>query len=147
LGKTIPLHQAYQTEVTGLGEVYEVLSCRLLMQRLRRRYPGHFVITFLSRREVESETLPNLLGRSAVVASGFVDIPPWRSGYRPLKMQSSGVSPLLRFLSFVKPLLGLLACLERWYPYSVKARKAHVVWFLQSSGLDKRVQASQATVV
>ena len=129
----LSLRDDYRTEILGLGEIYEALSCGLLVQRLRRRYPGHYLITFLSRREVSAELVRDISKRRTVVASGFADIPPWSSGYRPV-ISASGASPLLKFAVFAKPLFQLLVSLEQWYPCALKARKAHMVWLLHSSG-------------
>jgi hypothetical protein len=129
--RKLSLRDEYRTEITGLGEVYEVISCRLIMRHLRAQFPGDYVVTFLSRKD-DSELLRSISKKSTVVATGFADIPPWKSGHRPLK-QTSGVSPLLRFSSFAKPVLRLLASLEQWYPYAVKVRKAHIAWLLRSS--------------
>jgi len=130
--RELSLHDEYRTEVTGLGEIYERMSCQLLMQRLRRVFPGDYVITFLSKTEASPDLLRSISDRPTVIASGFADIPPWSSGYRPIK-HTSGVAPLLKFASLAKPFLRMLASLEPWYPHAVKARKAHIVWFLRSS--------------
>ena len=130
--RELSLRDEYRTEITGLGEIYEVLSCRLLIQHLRATLPGEYVITFLPRKEIQSKLLRLILDRSAVVASGFADIPPWPSGYRPFT-QGARISPLLRFASFAKPIFTFLVSLERRYPYAIKARKAHILWFVYST--------------
>jgi hypothetical protein len=130
--RKVSLRDDYRTEITGLGDIYEVLSCRLLMDKLRARFPEHYVATFLSRNETDTKVLRDMLRGSHFVISGFADIPPWKSGYRPLK-RTSGFSSLLRVAPVAKHLLRVLASLEQYYPYALKARNAHLIWFLHSS--------------
>lgn len=125
------LSREYCRDITGLGEVYETLSCRRIMWGLRKRFPKDYHVTFLSRKEATSPVVRRFLDDAHFVASGFADIPPWRSGVRPLG-QKHGVSPLLRFITFLRPVLNLLVSLESIYPDAVKLRRAHVVWFLHS---------------
>jgi hypothetical protein len=125
--KTLTLYDEYRIRITGLGEIYETMSCRLLMEQLRRKFPGHYVVAFVSKREATPQVLRAISANPNLVSSGLVDIPPWRSGYRPLKSDR-----LLKLSFLASPVLMMLASLERWYPNAIKARRAHMVWFLNS---------------
>ncbi len=102
----------YNVKITGFGDIYEIVSVRMLMKRLKRQYgPGLIYLCSNSGhggRGMSLEELEAFVSRinGDVAEKGFVDVPPWRS--RP---RAGGTkNPLIRYesLNHVARLASLL---------------------------------------
>lgn len=83
--KKIVLAETYQTEVLGLGEIYEIMSVEHLRKKLLKTFPSgdlYLVSNYshskrgLSGKEFISELKEKNI---TIWEKGFVDSPPWNS--------------------------------------------------------------------
>ncbi|OGI17225.1 MAG: hypothetical protein A2Z52_01525 [Candidatus Moranbacteria bacterium RBG_19FT_COMBO_42_6] len=79
----VDIQNSYQTEIFGLGEVYEIMSIERLRKKLLKKYfAGKLFLSSNKKHSGRGMTLDDLkkyLYNKKIVASGFVDCPPWPS--------------------------------------------------------------------
>ena len=86
--KKISLTETYQTEVLGLGEIYEIMSVEHLRKKLSKTVPAgelYLVSNYShSKRGLTGKELISKLKEQDIIIweKGFVDSPPW--GSKPL---------------------------------------------------------------
>lgn len=126
--KSITLDQPYETEILGLGEVYEIMSVEALRRKLRRKYhSGRLYLVSNSSHSGRGYALRELNSRLAkeripIVRNGFVDSPPWSS--RPLSAGNRKDYP--RAIIFLAELI--FSILIPWEFLWRGPRKSHMLY-------------------
>lgn len=98
----LALNQPYQPEIMGLGEIYEIISVEYRQKILQQKFEkGIMFIGANKNYRGRGLTLSRLKRKVCqegfeVLASGFVDSPPW-----PSRPRVGNKSPLLKYLWLV----------------------------------------------
>lgn len=83
--KKIDLSETYQTEVLGLGEIYEIMSVERLRKKLLKTFTfgDLYLVSSYSHSKrglTGKEFISELKGKNIIIwEKGFVDSPPWNS--------------------------------------------------------------------
>jgi hypothetical protein len=83
--KKINLSETYQTEILGLGEIYEIMSVECLRKKLSKTFPAGelYLVSNYSHSKrglIGKEFISELKGQDIIIwEKGFVDSPPWNS--------------------------------------------------------------------
>jgi hypothetical protein len=97
---SLDLETPYQTQVAGLGEIYEIMSVEKIRRKLKRKY-SDAILHLASNKEHSGQglTLDELEGNlqnEKMLEKGFADSPPWKSS--PLAAgQTKKYSPAIIF--------------------------------------------------
>ncbi len=135
----LDINDEYNIEITGFGDIYEVVSVRVLMKRLKKRHGGGLI--YLCSNSEHGGRGMSLEGLEAfvrdkngeVAEKGFVDVPPWRS--RPRAKGTK--NPLIRYetLNRIAGLVSLaLVPLER---FTRSKKRTHMVYCFFKTGKEK----------
>ena len=127
--KKIDLSQAYQTEIFGLGEVYEIMSVERIRQKLRKKFPSGTLCLSSNIGHLRGITLEEMTNQLTsegflVLEKGYADSPPWHSNPRG-KENSRNYSPVITQIS--KIIFFFLVRLEF---LQASAKNSHMIYCL-----------------
>jgi hypothetical protein len=99
---SLDLDTPYRTQISGLGEIYEVMSVERIRRKLKNKYSGATLYLAsnkyhggqgLTLNELENNLLKE---NKKILKKGYADSPPWRSS--PLAIgQAKKYSPIIIF--------------------------------------------------
>lgn len=126
--KKLDLSKTYQTEVLGLGEIYEIMSIERLQKKLRKTFTAgelYLVSNYAhSKRGLTGQELISEMKKQNIIIweKGFVDSPPWGSKPLPTSEKKSYKSTTI---FFAKVIFSLLIPLEFFWRGS---KKSHMLY-------------------